>query len=68
MLGIDTMILHPQDRLEGGLSDVERRALIELGLITGARKVLLYDQSVELSDEQILNLTFQDANSMLNID
>lgn len=37
-----SMLIHPLERLEGGLSEIERRILTELGLGCRMRKVRLY--------------------------
>ncbi|TBV01132.1 hypothetical protein [Phytopseudomonas dryadis] len=36
------MLMHPLERLEGGLSMVEERMLVELGRANGARKVVVH--------------------------
>ena len=52
-----TIILHPQGDPEGGFTQVERRALRELGLGAGAAQCLIY-LGPELSDEQLLSGNF----------
>ncbi|GLQ30022.1 hypothetical protein [Litoribrevibacter albus] len=49
------LIIHPIEMCEGGLSQVEERIFIELGLGAGARKVKLHTGK-ELSPEQALDL------------
>jgi rod shape-determining protein MreB len=51
------VIIHPQAMLEGGLTQVETRALAELGLGAGARKVFVWE-GPELSREDLLGLRF----------
>ena len=52
------LIMHPLDKLEGGLTPVEIRALIELGSQVGARDVIIYQEPRQLSNEEILSLEF----------
>jgi len=49
------VVLHPMDMVEGGLSEVEERVLVELAKSIGARKVLLHLGPV-LTDPQVLSL------------
>jgi len=49
------VVLHPMDMVEGGLSEVEERLLVELAKSIGARKVLLHLGPV-LTDPQVLSL------------
>lgn len=49
------VVLHPMDMVEGGLSEVEERVLVELAKSLGARKVLLHLGPV-LTDPQVLSL------------
>jgi len=51
-----TMIIHPLEMIEGGLSPVEERLLIELSAGAGARKVHLWVGD-QLSDEAVLKLS-----------
>jgi len=53
------MVIHPLERVEGGLTAVERRALEELGAGAGARKVYVWDGR-QLSDPEIQALGMQD--------
>lgn len=50
------MVIHLADEVEGGLTDVEERALMELGLRLGASRVLIHQGPEDLSDEQIVAL------------
>lgn len=49
------VVLYPMDMVEGGLSEVEERVLVELAKSLGARKVLLHLGPV-LTDPQVLSL------------
>jgi rod shape-determining protein MreB len=46
------MVIHIKDKLEGGLSGIEERALMELGTGAGAREVHIW-QGKDLTDEDI---------------
>ena len=50
------MVIHLPDEVEGGLTDVEERALMEFGLRLGASRVVISQEPVELSDEQVVAL------------
>lgn len=50
------LIIHPLEKLEGGLTQIETRALLELGMQVGAREVYLYCEENSLSDEEILTI------------
>jgi len=52
-----TLVIHPQVLLEGGLTQIERRAWAELGLGAGARKVFVWT-GCELTTEQLLTVAF----------
>ncbi len=47
-------VIHPNEQWEGGLTQVELRALRELGEGAGARKVYLWEGQ-DLTDEQLLS-------------
>lgn len=49
-----TMLIHPMEKIDGGLSQIEERALLELGLGAGARKTKVY-LGEELSDAEVMN-------------
>jgi rod shape-determining protein MreB len=55
------MILHPLGAPEGGFTQVERRALRELGFGAGARQVDVLEGR-EPSDQELLNWTFGNRN------
>lgn len=46
-----SMVIHPMEMVEGGLSQVEERVFLELGRGAGARKVCVW-VGHELSDEE----------------
>lgn len=50
-------IVHPTRAFAGGLTDIERRALIELAENCGARKVAVH-QGPELSEQQVRGYEF----------
>ncbi len=50
------MVIHLPDESEGGLTDVEERALTEIGLRLGAGRVVISQETAELSDEQVVAL------------
>lgn len=50
------VIIHPLDKLEGGLTSIEKRAFIDLGLQAGAGVCYLCEEVRELSDETILSI------------
>ena len=54
------VIMHPMDSLEGGLSDVERRAFRELAISAGARDVAIHIGS-ELTKKEILFESIREA-------
>lgn|SRR5690606_21731453 len=61
-----TLVLHPLERLEGGLSDMEIRAFHELGLGCGARQVRLWTGR-ELLPDEVRELAFPlDQGELLN--
>ena len=47
------IVVHPMEKAENGLSEVEERALRELAIGTGARKVFVWVGNV-LSDEEVI--------------
>lgn len=51
------VVIHPQARLEGGLTQVEIRAFAELGIGAGARKIFVW-QGPDLSTEELRELRF----------
>jgi rod shape-determining protein MreB len=44
------VLMHPMERLEGGLTQIERCVLHEMGLTAGAGKVAIWERHV-LSDD-----------------
>lgn len=59
-----TLIIHPQAQLEGGLTQIEIRAFVELGLGAGARKVYVWD-GPELTREELGALRFSRVGGKL---
>lgn len=59
-----TLVLHPLALLEGGLTQIEIRALAELGATAGARQVYVW-MGESLSREALANLRFSDSNGQL---
>ena len=58
------MVIHPQVSLEGGLTQVEIRALVELGIGAGARKVYVWE-GPELTKEELRELRFSRTSGKL---
>lgn len=52
------LVLHPRVNAEGGLTELELRALRELGIGAGAYRVLLW-QGRDLADEELLAPDFK---------
>jgi rod shape-determining protein MreB len=48
------MLVHPMEMIEGGLTQIEERALTELALGAGARSVVIWTGNV-LSDQEVLD-------------
>lgn len=48
------VIIHPLEMIEGGLSQIEERAFMELAAGAGARKVMVW-VGHELSDQEVIN-------------
>lgn len=57
------VILHPLEKTEGGLTEVEKRALKELGLGVGFRECLVYTGPALV----ILGMTMKNAESQLGL-
>lgn len=47
------VIIHPMEMIEGGLSQIEERAMVELAAGAGARKVMVW-VGHELSDQEVV--------------
>lgn len=58
------VVIHPLAQIEGGLTQVEIRALAELGLGAGARKVFVWE-GPELSKEELHELKFSRVGGKL---
>jgi hypothetical protein len=50
------MLMHPVDKLDGGLSGIERRARIELALGQGARQAAIIPPGPVLDDAAALSV------------
>jgi len=50
------LVIHPVMELAGGLSEIENRALLELGESAGARKTLIHCGKM-LSDQEVVALS-----------
>lgn len=48
------VIIHPMEMIEGGLSQIEERAMVELAAGAGARKVMVW-VGHELSDMEVVD-------------
>lgn len=48
------VIIHPMEMIDGGLSQIEERAFMELAAGAGARKVVVW-VGHELSDQEVIN-------------
>ena len=46
------VVIHPMEKVEKGLSEVEERVLLELAAGAGARRVIVWE-GYELSDEEV---------------
>jgi rod shape-determining protein MreB len=51
------LVIHPLEKLEGGLTQVEAQVLEDLGYRVSAKKVFVWDGR-ELIDEEVLSLKF----------
>lgn len=60
-----TIVLHPLIDPEGGFTQIEIRAMHELAIGAGARKVILW-QGRELGKEELLGLKFESGGEVLN--
>jgi len=63
MMILPTIILHPLDKVEGGLTQVEHKALLELGATVG-RKVYVWSGRV-LECQELLSLNFPKSGGKL---
>ena len=57
------VVVHPDAELEGGLTQIEARALREMVEGAGARKVYIY-VGRQLTDEEVANGAFEDWDSV----
>lgn len=58
------IVLHPQAKLEGGLTPIETRAFAELGTSVGGRQVYVW-VGADLTREQLLSLNFPRTTGQL---
>lgn len=58
------IVMHPLEKLEGGLTDVESLALVELGSYAGARKVYVWTGRI-LDPQELLTLRFPEAEGQV---
>ena len=58
------VVLHPRVDPEGGFTQIEIRALQELGIGAGASKVIVW-QGRDLADEELLSLEFGSGGQVL---
>lgn len=61
-----TMVLHPLDKLDGGLTDVEIRALMELAAGAGAREAYVWIGR-ELQDQELRSGSFKTAEGLQGV-
>jgi len=55
------VVMHPMEKLDGGLTQIERRAFLELGYGAGAREVHVYTgQALDQVTRETLNTLEQD--------
>ena len=54
---VPTLVIHPLEKLDGGLTQVEARALEDMGYRASANKVFVWDGR-ELKDEEVVSLKF----------
>jgi len=59
-----TVVLHPRVDPEGGFTQIEIRALHELGIGAGAAKVIVW-QGRELRDDELRSLEFESGGQVL---
>lgn len=63
MMILPTIILHPLEKVEGGLTQLEHKALLELGATVG-RKVYVWSGRI-LEREELLSLNFPKSGGKL---
>lgn len=57
------VVVHPDIELDGGLTQIEARALLELAEGAGARRAYLH-YGRDLTDQEVASLSVQDIDSM----
>lgn len=50
------ILIQPIGEIDGGLSQVERRAFLDLGEHIGGRKVVLYEKQDKLTDSLVIDM------------
>lgn len=55
-LGGISIAMHQVEGFEGGLSDIEKRALVDLGQMAGGSKVVIVENESEISNSEALAL------------
>lgn len=61
------VVLHPLEKLEGGITQIEFRGLMELGASIGGRKVYIWTGAT-LVDNDLLDKTFLEKNCLTSAD
>lgn len=56
------IIFHPTENIEGGVTQIEHRGLVELGASIGARKTYIWTGRT-LSDEELVDATFLERST-----
>jgi hypothetical protein len=57
-LAAPTVVIHPLEKVEGGLSGIEHRALLELADCAGAKRAVVW-VGHELADTEVLRMASQ---------
>ncbi|NCP45769.1 MAG: hypothetical protein GW818_04920, partial [Flavobacteriales bacterium] len=50
------ILIQPMEKIEGGLSSVENRALMDVAEYIGGRNIVIYDKTNLLSDNMVLEM------------
>lgn len=57
------IVFHPLEKIDGGITQIEHRGLIELGETTGAREAYVW-VGRDLSDNELLSLNFPEKEGV----